>query len=163
MVLETRRSGTGDCWVEFSPAVSPRTEVVSVEMNGRPLAFKMERNHNDQHLQVRFPVYGGPNSLVIRMKNDFGLAVPGELPALGDVSHGLRVISEEWNPARDQLTLDVSGPAGSRNEIAVWNPGQISTVEGASLSKTGKLQIQMPQAPTDAYQEQKVVIHFGRP
>ena len=40
--LETKRSGSGDCWVDFSPAFSLRTQVVGVEMNGRPLPFKMQ-------------------------------------------------------------------------------------------------------------------------
>ena len=30
VVLETRRAGTGDCWVEFSPSFSLRTRVVRV-------------------------------------------------------------------------------------------------------------------------------------
>ncbi len=42
--LKPRARGTGDCWVDFSPALSLRTEVVSVEMNGRPLPFKMQPN-----------------------------------------------------------------------------------------------------------------------
>ena len=37
-------TGTGDCWIEFSPAFSLRTQVVGVEMNGRPLPFKMQPN-----------------------------------------------------------------------------------------------------------------------
>ena len=41
ITLDATRTGTGDCWVEFSPAFSLRTEVVSVEMNGRPLPFKV--------------------------------------------------------------------------------------------------------------------------
>jgi glycogen debranching enzyme len=162
VVLETKRAGTDDCWVEFSPAFSLRTEVVSVEMNGRPLPFKMVSNHNDQHLSVRFPVYGGPNSVVIRMKNDFGLAVSNELPALGSASSGLRITSESWNSAKNELILEVSGLAGSHYEMSVWNPGQISSVEGAVLSKAGELQIQMPQTPADTYVPQKIAIHFGR-
>ncbi len=159
--LKTKRTGTGDCWVEFSPAFSLRTQVISVEMNGRPLPFKMQANSNDQHLSMRFPVYGGPNNLMIRVKNDFGLALSNELPALGSASRGLRVLSESWNASKTQLALDVSGRAGDRYELNVWNPSQISSVEGAVLTKVGKLEIQMPQG-SDSYVQQKVVIHFGR-
>jgi glycogen debranching enzyme len=162
VTLEAKRSGSGDCWIEFSPAFSLRTEILSVEMNGRPLPFKRQSNSNDQHVKVRFPVYGGPNSVIIRMKNDFGIAIANELPALGGASRGLRVISESWNSTRSQLTLDVSGLAGSEYELGVWNPDQISSLEGASLTKAGKLQIQMPSVPADSYLHQKVVIHFGR-
>jgi glycogen debranching enzyme len=161
ITLEAQRTGTGDCWVEFSPAFSLRTQVVSVQMNGRPLPFKMEPNGNDQHLSARFPVNDGTNNLVIRVKNDFGLALSNELPALGSASRGLRVLSESWNASKTQLTLEVSGRAGMSYQMDVWNPGQISSVEGAVLNKLGKLQSQMPQG-ADAYVQQKVVIHFVR-
>jgi glycogen debranching enzyme len=161
--LETKRTGSGDCWVDFSPAFSLRTHVLSVEMNGRRLPFKMLPNSNDQHLSVRFPVSGGPNHLVIRVKNDFGLALANELPALGSASRGLRALSESWNAAKTEFTLEVSGRAGSRYELDVWNSSQIASVEGAALSKFGKLEIQMPQGAADSYVQQKLVIHFSRP
>ncbi len=44
MNLEVKRTGTGDCWIEFSPAFSLRTQVLSVEMNGKRLPFKMQPN-----------------------------------------------------------------------------------------------------------------------
>jgi glycogen debranching enzyme len=161
MTLEAKRTGVGDCWVEFSPAFSLRAEVVSVQMNGRPLPFKMQPNGNDQHLSARFPISDGTNSLVIRMKNDFGLALSNELPVLGSASRGLRVLSESWNSSKTQLTLEVSGRAGMSYQIDVWNPGEISSVDDAVLTKLGKLDIQMPQG-ADGYVQQKVVIHFGR-
>jgi len=161
--LDTERNGSGDCWIEFSPAFNLRTQVVSVQMNGRPLQFKVIPNNNDQHLSLRFPVNGGTNHLVIRVKNDFGLALANELPALGSASRGLRVLSESWNASKTELTLNVSGRAGSHHELSVWNPSQIASVEGAILSKLGKLEIKMPQGGADSYVQEKVVLHFARP
>jgi glycogen debranching enzyme len=161
--VETERTGTGDCWVDFSPAFSLRTQVISVAMNGRRLPFKMQPNSNDQHLFVRFPVNGGPNHLVIRVKNDFGLALANQLPVLGSASRGLRVLFESWNAAKTEFTLEVSGRAGSRYEMDVWNPNQIASLEGAALTRHGKLEIQMPPGAADSYFEQKLVIHFARP
>jgi hypothetical protein len=60
------------------------------------------------------------------------------------------------------LTLEVSGRTGGRYELGVWNPSQIASVEGAVLTKLGKLEIQMPPGAADAYLQQKIVIHFGR-
>jgi hypothetical protein len=111
---------------------------------------------------VRFPLYGGPNRVVIRLKNDFGLTLSDQLPPLGSASRGLRVISESWNVTRNQFTLEVSGRAGHSYKLSVWNPDQVSSVEGAVLSKQGELEIQMPQAAAEAYVPQKVTIHFGR-
>jgi glycogen debranching enzyme len=163
IVLETKRSGAGDCWVEFSPALSLRAQVISAELNGRALPFKMQQNANDQHVAVRFPVYGGPNTLVIRLKNDFGIAFSNELPPLGSASREVRIVSESWNSARSQLALDVSGLAGGEYRMSVWNAAQISSVEGAELSKTGELVIHFPAGDNDAYVQQKVVIHFAAP
>ncbi len=159
--VEIRRTGTGDCWIEFDPAFSLRTEVTAVEMNGRSIPFKMQPNPNDQHLQLRVSLVSGANTLLIRMKNDFGLTVANELPPLGSASRGLRVIAETWNSSRNQLTLEVSGRAGNKYELTVWNPSQISSAEGASLTKPGKLDIQIPTAAADSYASQKVVLHFA--
>jgi hypothetical protein len=161
MTLEANRSGTGDCWLEFSPGLSLRAEIASVELNGRPLAFKVQTNQNDQHLLVRFPVSGSSNTLTIRVKNDFGLTVTNELPPLGSASRDLRVISESWNSARNQLTMGVSGRAGSRYELGVWNFGQVSSVDGGTLSKNGKLVIEMPQGEAESYTSQSVIIRFA--
>lgn len=160
--LETNRKGNGDCWVEFSPALSPRGQVVSVEMNGRPIPFNMQTSANDQHVSLRFPVYGGPNNLVIHVRNDFGLALNNELPPLGSASRGLRVLSESWNARKTQLSVELSGRAGAAYELGVWNPTQISSVEGATLTKSGKLAIQLPQGASEEYVPLKVEIHFAR-
>jgi hypothetical protein len=160
--LEMKRTGTGDCSVEFSPSFSLRTQVISVLMNGRPVPFKLQPNGHDQHLSLRFPVNGGSNNLVIRVKNDFGLTLSNELPALGSASRELRVLSETWNNSKTQLTVEVSGRAGDRYQLNVWNPSQITSVEGAVVTKQSKLEISMPQGTPDSYVPQKVVIHFGR-
>ena len=161
IVLEAKRDDTGDCSINFAPALSLRAEVVGVELNGRPLAFKVQANANDQHVLVHFPVYGGPSSLVIRVKNDFGLTLSNRLPSLGSAGRGLRIISESWNDAKTQLTLEASGRAGNQYELEVWNASQISSVEGGTLTKTGKLAIQMPQGAADSYTTQSLIIRFG--
>jgi len=160
LVLETKRTGSGEFWVEFSPALSKRTEVVSVQMNGRALPFKLQPSTSDQHLSVRFPVSNGPNTLVVRVRDDFGLALANELPPLGSASRGLRVVHESWNASQDELTLDLSGLAGKDYELAVWNPGQIASATGATLSRAGKLQIQIPKGADGTYVRQTVVIRF---
>ncbi|HEV2468122.1 MAG TPA: hypothetical protein VGS78_02930 [Candidatus Sulfotelmatobacter sp.] len=160
LTLEVKRTGSGDCWIEFSPAISLRTEVVGVEVNGRPIPFKVHLNQNDQHLEARFPVYGGPTTVVVHMKKDFGLTLTNKLPPLGSLSRGLRVISESWNGSKTALTLEVSGRAGDSYELSVWNPSEVSSVEGGNLTKQGKLEIQMPQGTVDSYLPQFVTLHF---
>jgi glycogen debranching enzyme len=162
IILDTTRAGAGDCWVEFSPAVSLRTRVVSVEMNGRPLPFKIRPSAEDQHLSIRFPAYDGSTIVVIRTRNDFGIVLANQLPALGSSSQGLRVISNSWNSERTQLTMEVSGVSGMGYELDVWNPEQVMTVEGAVLTPQGRLRIEMPKANVAGYSHHKVVIHFRK-
>jgi glycogen debranching enzyme len=163
IVLETKRTGAGDCWVEFAPSFSLRTRVGRVEMNGRPLPFKVQVNDNDQHVFVRFPVEGDSTTVVIRVKNDFGLALSNQLPPLGSTSQGLRIVSESWNAARTQLTLEVSGEPARSYDIEVWNPAQIAAVDGGAVTKRGRLKIQFAAGANEGYAHQKVIIHFLNP
>ena len=97
----------------------------------------------------------------IRVKNDFGLALSNQLPALGSTSRALRVISRSWNSARNQLTVEVSGVPGADDEFGVWNPGQISSVDGAVL-KQGNLRIEMPTKKDADYLHHTVVSPSAR-
>ncbi|MGA7319886.1 MAG: hypothetical protein WBW98_05205, partial [Candidatus Sulfotelmatobacter sp.] len=124
--------------------------------------FEVQPNDEDQHVSVRFPVFGGPTNMVIRTKDDFGLAVANELPPLGSTSRGLRVISEKWNSARNVLTVEVSGLPGRAYELRVWNPAQISSVENAELTKQATIHIGMPNAPGEDYVHRILVIRFGK-
>ena len=121
--------------VEFAPAVSLRAKVLGAALNGRPVPFHVQANSVDQHVLVRIPVSGRANTLRIRLKDDFGVAYTSTLPAIGATSEGLRVVSETWTPARDRLTLAVSGRSGSQYRLSVWNAGQIASVAGAKLFK----------------------------
>ena len=165
ITLETKRTGAGDCNIEFSLALSPRAEVIRAELNGHPVPFHLEKNAADQHVSVRFAVYGGPNVLRIRLKNDFGLSFNSTLPALGARSQGLLVISESWNPSHDALTLDLSGAKGRQYELDLWNPGQIVSVEGAELVKANggdkRLRIHFAENAVESYPHEKIIIHFS--
>ena len=46
--------------------------------------------------------------------------------------------------------------------MGIWNASQISSLDGASVSKSGKLEITMPAGHADSYVPQKIVLHFGR-
>jgi glycogen debranching enzyme len=153
-----------ECAIEFRPAISPRAKVLKAELNGKPVPFRIAANANDQHVVVNFPVKQGKNLLRIYIRNDFGLSVPSSLPLLGSTSRGLRILSETWSPSRDQLTLEVSGAAGTEYELKLWNPSQIDKLEGAELRRTHAgqtLWIRIPWSDSEPYSHSKVVIHFS--
>jgi hypothetical protein len=78
------------------------------------------------------------------------------------MSRGLRVISSSWNPAGDRLTVEVSGVPGLIYELSIWNPEQVGSVEGAILTKQGKLRIEIPAGKSTDYTHRVVVIRFGK-
>jgi hypothetical protein len=164
IVLDITRSGEGDCWVEFSPAFSLRTQIASVEMNGQPLPFQLQPNGEDQHVSLRFPVKASSNKVVIHTKQDFGLSLNNDLPEPGATSHSLRVISESWNAARDLLRVETSGVPGSTYELGGWNLFQISSVENGTLTQQGRIRIEMPNdKDQQEYVHRILLIHFAPP
>jgi len=122
----------------------------------------MQANDNDQHLFARFAVEGGSTTVTIRMKDDFGLALSNQLPPLGSTSQGLRIVSDSWNGARTQLTLEVSGATSRSYDLDVWNPAQITSVDGGVVTKQGKLRIQFAGG-AEGYVHQTIVIHLVNP
>ena len=162
--LEVQSTGAGNCSVEFSPAMSLRARITRVQLNGRPLPFHVQTNSSDQHVTMNLPITGNQNTVEIEMKNDFELSESSTAPALGSTSHGLRVLSQSWTPARDSLSLLLSGAAGESYELSAWNPGQIRSVEGAELEKgsaqEAKVRVQLPDAAPGTDPQATVVFHF---
>lgn len=156
-------SGSEECTVEFRPSISLLARVLKVDLNGKPIPFRVETKGSDQHVVVQFPVTTGKHFLRIRLQNEFGLSDQPSLPALGSASTGLRILSESWSPARDQLTLEVSGAAGGEYELKVWNAGLIRDVEGAERGERPGWQtlwIHIPASDPQGYERKKVVIRF---
>src|SRR6266852_4723389 len=166
IVLEAgRTSGSEECTIEFRPAISLRAKVEKVDLNFKPIPFRVETTGEDQHVVVRFPVNEGKNFVRIYTTNDFGYSTDSAMPPLGSESQGLRIISETWSPSRDQLSLDVSGQAGREYELKLWDAGEIQKVDGADLNypRTAKapfVGIQIPESASEPYPHEKVVFHF---
>jgi hypothetical protein len=157
----TGENSSGDA-VEFSPALSARAKVLSADLNGRAVPFRVAQTKADQHVDVRVLLSPGTNTLRLRISNDFDIGFSSALPPLGSKSRGLRVISESWSRTRDRLELDVSGAAGQQYELTLWNPAQVSAVEGAELLKTeAQLRVKLPNDRANPYPHVKVVLHFS--
>ncbi len=164
IILEAGRlTGTEECTVEFRPAISLRAKVQKVELNRKPIPFRVETNGEDQHVVVRFPIKEGKNFVRIYTTNDFGFSTNSALPPLGSESQGLRILSETWSASRDQLSLEVSGQAGGEYELRLWDAGEIQKVDGADRGQRPGWQtlwIQIPQSASEPYPHKKVVFHF---
>jgi glycogen debranching enzyme len=133
LTLEITRSGTGTFVLEYEPALSLRAKVLEVQLNGHPVDFHVAVNDFDQHVLVHVALSAKSNVVRVRMKNDFGLSYNATLPALGEFSQGLRILSEVWSTGRETLTVNVEGIAGAVYDLAVWNAQQIRSVDGAKV------------------------------
>jgi hypothetical protein len=158
--------GAEKCSLRFSPALSLRARITGVRLNGRAHPFHIEANSLDQHVAVDLPITGERNTIEIRMKNDFGLAVSPTLPALGSTSQGLRVLSQAWSTKRDTLTLLLSGGSGESYELSAWNPEQISSIEGAEVEQrlglVAKVRVQLPVSAPGTDPRANVIFHFAK-
>jgi len=163
ITLEMQRSGSGDCTMEFSPAVSLRADIIGAEINGHRVALRMERNHEDQHVSLRFPINAGSSTLHIQLRNDFGYSMISNLPPLGERSQGLRVVSESWGSKNQSLTVEVAGVPGKAYDFILRNSNEIATVEGAKLitENAGEKRMRVQLAGIDSfYVHGKILIHF---
>ena len=165
MVLEVRSTRPGECTFLFEPALSLRAEVQSVELNGRSLPFQVKANESDQHLVTQFPVSNAPGILKIRVRDDFSVSYPSELPEPGGKSEGLRILSETWNAARTELTLEVEGLSGHPYALSLFNPKEITRVEGGTIERlpdgAEKLTVTVPGADETEFVHATVVLHFS--
>ena len=165
VTLEMKQESAEEWVMEFSPAISPRAKVVGVEINNRPVAYRLEANSSDQHVILRFPVLGGRNSVRVLVRDDFSLDVPTTLPPLGASSRNPRIVSEIWDARRDRLELEVAGLAGTEAEIGITGSAQISHVEGAELDTShqgeSKLRVKFPAADELIFVQRRVMIQFA--
>ena len=164
IVFELKRTGAEPCVVELSPALSLRSVVTSVDLNGHALPFHVSDTASDQHVTMHVPVAEGTSTIRIRLKNDFGVGFSNVLPPLGSSSQEMHILSESWNSTHSQVTLALSGLTGKRYDLSVWNPSQIATVRGGTLHDASHdqamLTVEFPAALEGSYVRRDLVISF---
>ena len=162
--LETTPTSSVQTILEFSPAISSRAQIVEVQNNGRRIPFKVTASSNDQHIEVRVPMVVH-NDLRIRLRHDFGLAFPVELPELGGPSRNIKVVTETWNSDHSDITYDLQGI--EQYTVLVRGGEEIDSVDGAQAVKNqdGKIIGLQVSFSTDAantqYSTRRVSIHFA--
>jgi hypothetical protein len=151
--------------VQFAPSFSPRAKVLSADANGHsvPLDRDKDATDLDQHVSVTVPITSDSTTLRIRFRSDFGIVYPYQPPLQGAVSSNLKIVSEQWNASRDQLTLQVAGVGGATYDIPITGDLTGLRTEGAELagSPTSRvLKISFPQSPSDDFTTRAVALHF---
>ena len=164
ITLQVRRTGRGDCSLEFSPSVSLRAQITGVDINGRPAPFQLQPSTEDQHVRVRFSVFDGDNTVRIHLRNDFGVDFANSLPPLGARARALKVISQTWSADRSALTLQLAGIAGQHYDLALRNPRQVASTESAEMIKlpggVSALRVSFPATSRSEYANATVIVHL---
>ena len=167
-----RESGSG-CRLTLNPAVSLRAKVSRVEIDGHRAPFTVEPSALDQHVHsdIELSDSSPKTTIVFHLRNEFGITQNTTLPPLGSMSEGLQVVSQRWNAARDILMLNLASAGSGSYSLIVWNPDQIVSAEGATLTpgqlpttnpQTGKLLVTVPPHAPGTFSHQQVILHFTR-
>jgi glycogen debranching enzyme len=160
ITLSAERKGDAPVRLDFSPALSPRAQVLGVTLNGKAIAFRMEPHASDQHLIIAADLGAGSSTLKVRVRNDFAVSTANTLPALGSMSQGLRIRSQSWNAARDTLTIETEGLPGKTYTLSVWGKEQVKSVDGGRLIFGDRLEETFAPAASGEPVKQAVVIRL---
>jgi glycogen debranching enzyme len=163
--LKIQNGGSQPCTVDFQPAFSLRAKILYAELNNHRVAFQASANENDQHATVRATAALGSTTIHLRVADDFGVSFSAELPQLGSASEGLRILSENWSPSKDQLTLSISGAPSHEYDLSLWNGAAISSVDGGELMDANGgapwLYVALPEQKTVGAAHATVTIRFS--
>jgi glycogen debranching enzyme len=162
IILEVQRHGNASLQLTFSPAMSLRAKILDAEVNGHKIALAPSANENDQHPTVSLPIASDKTTIHMRVSDNFGIACPFAVPADGTPSSNLKIISEQWNPSRDQLQLQVAGVNGKTYDVPIFGAPSGIAVTGARITKLPglALEIVFPPGPKDAYSTQMITLKF---
>ncbi|HZC65838.1 MAG TPA: hypothetical protein VE545_04650 [Candidatus Dormibacteraeota bacterium] len=158
-------AGGGKCSLIFSPAFGLRAKVSRVTLDGKNIPFHVDRTSNDQHVRVAVTYGSAARTLRFFAQNDFEVSYESQLPQLGSAGSNLHILSEEWAPNGEQLTLHLSGIANHEYFLGVSDASQIASVDGGKVvegpSAEAQIRMNMPNGARDTFVNDSVTIHFG--
>ena len=162
--LSFQRAGPSTVVLNFEPAISMRADVVSADVDGKPLPFHIRKTSVDQHVAVHVPVGTAGGKLRIHLRGDVDFGLTSNLPPLGSPSLGGRVVSQVWSANGDGLTLGIAGPPGTLLDLYVRNSDEVASVEGGNFINhrdgTGAITAHLPDNGSGKQSLGLVTIHF---
>jgi hypothetical protein len=167
LTLTVERSGSDNVELEFSPAFSPRAQLIdaSVIDSRAPLRSSWgDKNDYDQHTTQAITVPSGKTTIQIRFRDDFGMDYPYSRPELGATSRALKFISETWNTTHDRLELQVAGAAGATYDVPLYGDLAGLTVNAGKLDTRDQqrvLRLSFPDGPAGSFSTQSVTLNFA--
>lgn len=166
LTVQVHRKGSQKILLEFSPSFSVRAKVLSAEVDGKRAAVTSDNQPNteDQHIHMSVPITQDTTTIRIHVRDDFGIVLPYVAPGQGEVSRSLKIVSEQWNAAHDQLTLQIAGVGGAQYRLPLVGDVTGLTVQGAELTQqpANTLLIAFSPGPSDVFTTKTITLQFGR-
>jgi glycogen debranching enzyme len=117
--------------ITFAPEIPLGSQNLRVTVNGRPISAVIRSYQQDAHAQVKFSAE--PNTEIV-LKYDPGVRpwVHGLSLAVGDESHGLRVLSSKLDGPT--YSAQVEGQPNACSSFSITTPWRLERVEGGRMN-----------------------------
>jgi glycogen debranching enzyme len=162
LTYSIKNAGTAAAQLTLSPAVSLSAKILRATVDGTLAKLDIQSTSQDRHVPLHLQVAAGQTrSVVIHVKNDFGLEYVSQLPARGSKSEGLRFIKEQWSGS--SATFTVSGLNGRSYEVLTGGDAIIQSVDNAEVLKNegvSRLKISFESGPSETFQTKTVTVHL---
>ena len=163
--LSSRPGGASAARVILAPAFPLDAAIQRVTVNGRNTRFERRSVGDVQHAEVIVaPAADASTHVVFTYEGGTDVYHEVTSPAIGERTHGLRVLRSR--AGTDGLRLTLEGRAGSTHTLSVRTSRSLGTVAGAELKRTGSndpLLVVNFDGTGDEYVRKEVTVALGKP
>jgi glycogen debranching enzyme len=155
-----KNSGTDSAELTLSFAVSLSAKVLRATIDGTLTKLDVQRTSQDQHVALHMHLAPGQSrTIVVHVRNDFGLEYVSQLPARGSESEGLRIAKESWTSSTASFVM--SGLSGHSYEVRTGGDAHVQSVENAEvIPGEHLLRVSFPDDPVGKFQTKTVTVHL---
>jgi glycogen debranching enzyme len=142
----------------FGPAFGIGTEINSLEVDGKHVAFRSYDQTQVTRIETEIPIRDGAMQLGLRTDPSIEILPVITESRTGDRNQGLKIISLR-EEVKTKLTLVVEGIAGKSYKLGILNTDKIARVEGATI-KAGHLILAMPEGNSGQFVAHNITIYM---
>ena len=156
--LRVRASGASGFRFSFGPALGLGTKVRSAELNGAPLALKIEESPSSQAVRPRMEfALTGDDTVEVSFDPAPEIIPPRASTMTGDLNRGLKII--RTGLVDHELTIWVEGLAGETYVLELKNGGKVDSVKGATFDGR-RLTIDIPAGKPGEFLRREISIRL---
>jgi hypothetical protein len=131
---EIQFSSSQPVTIDFSPALPAGAEDISVQQDGRPVAFRAEEHGSDTHVIAQFQV-AGRSRIEVRYRAGVAVEAAWHLLLEGDPSSNLRVLRTNYR--KPYLEMLVEGLPDRSYDVRLFTAWRPKEGEGVKVVSSG--------------------------